>query len=243
MPEFTIKTAFILGAGLGTRLRPLTETCPKPLLPLGGRPLITYAMEHLLSVGIKRFIINTHHLPDSYEQMFPEHQWRGIPISFSYEPLLLDSAGGLKNIEPLLDNDDTILVYNGDIVTNLPLKPLLSAHREGGKEITLVLRSTGSPPNVCLDERHEICDLRNVLGRSGRNVLFTGIYAVNRCFFRRLVQGRPESIIAPFLEMIRNEAGSLGGIVIDQGIWHDAGSLEEYERLNSLLAKNGIKWI
>ena len=61
-----VKTAFVLGAGLGFRLRPLTENCPKPLLPVRGRPLITYALDHLRSVGIRRFIINTHHCACRY---------------------------------------------------------------------------------------------------------------------------------------------------------------------------------
>ncbi|MFO7568460.1 MAG: sugar phosphate nucleotidyltransferase, partial [Smithellaceae bacterium] len=61
-----IKTAFILGAGLGTRLRPLTENMPKPLLPVGGRPIITYAMEHLRAAGVLRFIVNTHHCAEKY---------------------------------------------------------------------------------------------------------------------------------------------------------------------------------
>ncbi len=61
-----IRTAFILGAGLGTRLRPLTESIPKPLLPIGGKPIITYAMEHLRSIGVKCFIVNTHHCADKY---------------------------------------------------------------------------------------------------------------------------------------------------------------------------------
>ena len=60
------KTAFILAAGLGTRLLPLTERSPKPLLEIGGRPIITYAMDHLLKVGVDRFIVNTHHLPEVY---------------------------------------------------------------------------------------------------------------------------------------------------------------------------------
>ena len=93
------KTAFILGAGLGTRLRPLTERCPKPLLEVGGRPVITYAMDHLLSIGVERFIVNTHYCPDVYLQKFPDRSWRGAPIIFRHEAVLLDTAGGLKNIE------------------------------------------------------------------------------------------------------------------------------------------------
>ena len=70
------KTAFILGAGLGMRLRPLTEHCPKPLLAIGKRPVIAYAMDHLLSVGVDRFVINTHHRPEAYQEKFQKiRQW------------------------------------------------------------------------------------------------------------------------------------------------------------------------
>ena len=146
-----IRTAFILGAGLGTRLRPLTEHCPKPLLPVGGRPLITYAMDHCRSIGVERFIVNTHHCAEAYDKAFPGGNWRGMPILFRHEPVLLDTAGGLKNIEDLLEEDETILVYNGDILTDLPLERLLAAHAAGGREVTLALRSDGPLRNVCLD--------------------------------------------------------------------------------------------
>src|SRR4030043_1833431 len=97
-----LRTAFILGAGLGMRLRPLTERCPKPLLEIKGRPIITYVMDHLLKVGVDRFIVNTHHCPEVYSEKFPDRQWRGVPMTFRYEPILLETAGGLKNVEDLL---------------------------------------------------------------------------------------------------------------------------------------------
>ncbi|MEJ2111731.1 MAG: sugar phosphate nucleotidyltransferase, partial [Acidobacteriota bacterium] len=103
------KTAFIPGAGLGTRLRPLTTACPKPLLELGGRPAITYVMDHLLSIGVERFIVNTHHRPEIYLEKFPKRQWRDRKVIFRHEPTLLDTAGGLKNIEDLLEGDETVI--------------------------------------------------------------------------------------------------------------------------------------
>lgn len=235
MTENYIKTAFILGAGQGIRLRPLTDSCPKPLLPLGGRPLITYAMEHLLALGVERFIVNTHHLAAVYHQVFPEKQWRGIPIIFRYEPLLLDTAGGLKNIEDLLEGDDNLLVYNGDVISDLPLRRLLEIHRATGKEVTLALRSSGKPLNVCLNTQNEVCDLRGELGSQGKKCLFTGIYEVKKSFLDRLQPGRPESVITVFLDMIRQQPGSVAGVIIDEGGWYDAGSLEEYEKLNKVL--------
>jgi mannose-1-phosphate guanylyltransferase len=229
-----IKTAFIFGAGLGTRLRPLTETCPKPLLPIGGRPIITYAMDHLITAGVERFIVNTHHCADVYHQVFPDNQWWGIPIVFRYEPILLDTAGGLKNIEDLLADDDSIFVYNGDIISDMPLRPLINTHFSKGKEATLALRSSGFPLNVNIDEQGNICDLRSVLGNSGvRSCLFTGIYIVDTSFLHRLEAGRFESVVPIFIDMIREEPGSVAGVLIDEGRWHDIGSVEEYNRVRA----------
>ncbi len=228
-----VKTAFVLGAGLGTRLRPLTETCPKPLLPVRGRPLITYALDHLRAVGIQRFIINTHHRAERYAEAFPGGQWRGIPIAFRFEPLLLDTGGGLKNIEDLLVEDDRVLVYNGDILTDFPLERLIEAHRAQGREVTLALRSSGEPANVCLDDRGEICDLRFSLGNPGvRRGLFTGIYLVEKAFLRRLKPGEPLSVVPVLVDMLREQPGSVGSVVLDEGSWHDIGSLTAYEEIN-----------
>jgi mannose-1-phosphate guanylyltransferase len=133
MESVKIRTAFILGAGLGMRLRPLTRNCPKPLLPICCRPLITFAMDHCLSIGVERFIVNTHHCAAAYDAAFPDGNWRRAPILFRHEPVLLDTAGGLKNIEELLEEDETILVYNGDILSDLPLSRLLTAHAAAGR--------------------------------------------------------------------------------------------------------------
>jgi len=227
-----INTAFILGAGLGTRLRPLTDNTPKPLLPIGGRPIITYAMEHLQAVGVRRFIINTHHCAGRYAEVFPEGSWRGIPITFRHEPLLLDTAGGIKNIEDLIAEDERIIVYNGDIISSLPLAPLLERHASGNSEVTLVLRSRGPLLNVNIDQNGFICDMRHMLKNPGvQSCLFAGIYIVEKSFLRRLTAGKIESIVPPIVAMIKENPRAAGGVVIDDGYWYDLGTLEEYNKL------------
>lgn len=231
--------AFVLGAGLGTRLRPLTEVRPKPLIPVCNRPLIEYAFDHLLGAGkvqrgrpqtlleIERFIVNTHWLPEVYPRIFPNSSYCGRSIAFRHEPSILETAGGIKNIEDLLGGEPFI-VYNGDILTDLPLGPALDAHRAAGNEVTLVLRSSGGPLQVSLGENGEIADIGGRLSSPvPSRYLFTGVYFVQPEFLRRIPAGEKISVIPIFLEMIRVGA-KLGGVVIDEGHWWDLGSRQQY---------------
>jgi len=227
-----VTTAFILGAGLGTRLRPYTEKTPKPLLPVRGKPLIHRALDHCIAAGIERFIINTHHCPEEYEKTFPDSEYKGHPIDFRFEPVLLETAGGLKNVADLLPKKEPVLIYNGDILTDLTLQPLLEFHSWTNSESTLALRRTGPTQNVTVDfDDGRILDLRRTLHpQQEPNAGYAGICVVEPSLLERIPEGKKESLVPIWLDVI-DSRGRINGIVLDEGEWNDVGTVEVYESL------------
>ena len=132
-----ITQAFVLGAGLGKRLRPLTDDLPKPLIPIYQKPLITFALDHLCGLGIESFVINTHHLAAKFDSL--GGSYAGRPLRLVHEPVLLGTGGGLKNVEGVL-RDEPFIVYSGDILTDFDLAPLVEDIFATGNDVTLALQ-------------------------------------------------------------------------------------------------------
>jgi len=222
------RTAFILGAGLGTRLRPLTDRLPKPLLPLGGAPLVARAMDHLLAAGTRRFIVNTHHLPEAWTAAFPGGEHRGAPLTLAHEPELLDTGGGLANAALLLGEDeDGLVVWNGDILAEPDLAALWSEHAATGAEATLLVRAEGPARNVRVAPDGAVTDLRDRRGSRDPGYQFTGICVVTREFARRIPR-RPESLVEEFLRRIEARPGSVRACLDRTPRWEDIGTPEAY---------------
>ncbi len=236
-----MRKAFILGAGLGTRLRPLTDHLPKPLIPVFHEPLIQHALDHCLGAGLGEFAINTHHLPEAWPAAFPDSRYREAPLSFFHEPVLLETGGGIKNIEAWINNDP-LLVYNGDILTNLPLQKLLRAHRESGNQATLALRSPHAVPEAARNtnvavEGDRIVDMRHARGIHPGTHQFTGIYCIEPDVLARIPVGEKISIVPAFLELAAE--GTLGASIIDEGTWLDLGNRDAYLEAHGL-ANSGL---
>ncbi len=238
-------TAFVLGAGLGTRLRALTARLPKPLLPVCNEPLITLAFQHLRNAGVQRFVINTHWQAHAYASAFPRGSWNDCPLHFSHEsPEVLETAGGLKQAEALLPDSEPFWVYNGDILSSLPLEEALEAHRRSRNEVTLVLRSKGGPLQVSYDAASgRILDIgKRLFPDREAKFLFTGIYLVEPAFLRRIPSGMKIGVVPVFLEMSRAGA-RLGGVVLDSGEWWDLGTREQILSVHKARALSEAPWI
>ena len=227
--------AFVLGAGLGTRLKTLTERLPKPLIPIYGKPLITFAFDQLIAAGAREIVVNTHHCHEEYSKAFPGAEYSGARLIFEHEPILLETAGGIKNVERHFAGQPFV-VYNGDILTNVPVEKALAHHAASGNEVTLVLRSQGEPLHIALDNGR-VVDIAGRLGvEAPQRCLFTGIYIVEPAFLRRIPPQTRISVIPLFMEMIK-EGARLGGVVLDDGVWWDLGTRESYLNVHAALLK------
>lgn len=132
--------AMVLAAGLGTRLRPLTDSLPKALVPVAQRPMIEYSLRLLAHYNIRDVVINLHHHGEQIKQRIGDgHQW-GLDIHYSEETELLDTGGGLLKAKNYL-NDDTFIVINTDVLIDLRLDALIAFHRRHKAAATLVLRA------------------------------------------------------------------------------------------------------
>lgn len=237
------RTAFVLCAGWGQRLQPLTDQVPKPLVPVCGVPLVEFALARVAASGVERIVINTHRLAGEFVRLFPEYpaesRYAGVPVFFRHEKELLETAGGLKNIEDLL-LEGPVLSHNGDILAELDLAALYAAHARSGALCTLALRSSGGPLHVGFDEASGlVTDIRGELGSPAPRFLYTGVCVVSPEFLPRIPSGRPVSFVPVWLEALR-AGGRIGGVVLDGGEWRDLGTIDEYRRVHADLARGAI---
>ncbi|HWB58133.1 MAG TPA: sugar phosphate nucleotidyltransferase [Chthoniobacteraceae bacterium] len=227
------KKAFVLGAGLGTRLRPLTLVRPKPLMPIFGKPLITFALDHLRSVGIESFVINTHHLPEQFDALFQSGEYAGAPVKLVYEPALLETGGGIKNAEPWIGGG-TFIVYSGDILTDIDVAALVGEHLRMKNDVTLALRNTGLATGVAFADGR-VVDIGGKLGHPGQ-FDFANVSVWNAGIFSRIPAGRKISFVPVLVEWIA-QGGSIGGLVLDDRQWFNIGSRAEYLAVHKFIGE------
>ena len=218
--------AMILAAGRGERMRPLTDHMPKPLLKVGGKPLIVWHLERLAKAGFKDIVINHAHLGAQIEATLGNGALWGLSIKYSPEKIALETAGGIANALPLLGSDP-FLVVNGDTFTEidfafLHLKINMLAH--------LVL--IDNPPQHL---QGDFAIDAGMLKNSGKQMLtFSGVGVYHPDLFADIVSGKPAKLAPLLRKAIDNNAATAQYY---QGIWHDIGTPERLKNLDESLLK------
>lgn len=232
-----ITQAFVLGAGLGIRLRPVTDELPKPLVPIYQKPLISFAFDHLIDAGCEKLVVNTHRRPERFAEIFPGSTYRNRGISFLHEPELLGTGGGIKNAESSLAAEPFV-VYSGDLLTDFALAPLLKEHAHAGNDVTLALRETPFPPSIAL-RGGRVVDISGNYGHAGEYD-FANVSVWNPEAVDRIPPKRAISFISTLVEAI-GEGGKIGGVVVNDGRWFNIGSRGQYLEVHRLIAQQRWK--
>ena len=228
-----ITQAFVLSAGLGTRLRPLTDDLPKPLIPIFQKPLVTFTLDHLISLGVERFVINTHKRGELFNNFFSDNHYEGYSITLVHEPDLLETGGGIKNAKRYLGSDPFV-TYSGDIFTDVNLQPLIDEHFRRGNDVTLALRDTGLASEVALRD-HRVVDIANRYGMPG-DLDFANIAVWNPNVFQQIPPHQKISFI-PIVRDWIGKGGKIGGVVMNDGKWFNIGSRAEYLEVHRIILR------
>lgn len=236
--------AMLFAAGLGSRLRPLTNDKPKALVELNGRPLLEIAIRKLMAAGCQEIIVNVHHFADQIVDFLKKKRDFGIHIAISDErEQLLDTGGGLKKAAWFLRDEPAFLIYNVDILTTLDLQKFYQTHIQSGALATLAVRQRSTSRYLLFDEKMQLAGWQNIRTGETRTckpdspptakpLAFSGVHAVSPEIFDWMLEAEVFSIVEVYLRAAAQN--HVVGFLHDEDIWIDAGapdSLQEAEKL------------
>ena len=221
----------ILAAGLGTRLRPYTLHTPKPLFPIGGRPILDHAIDLLADAGCRRVIVNTHHLHHRMDAHLRSCDYP-VPVTAVHEPEILGTGGALANIRQFWE-EEPLLVINADVVVRLDIRRLLSHHRRGAAAATLVVTDNTHFNSVLVKEDGGVTGFDGC-GRSPapeglKCLTFTGLQIIEPAFLDHLPSEPVFSSIDVYRRMIASGHAVHAYLPEDMN-WIDTGTPERYRQ-------------
>jgi mannose-1-phosphate guanylyltransferase len=241
--------AMVLAAGLGTRLRPLTNDRPKALVEIGGRALLELTLTRLASFGVREVIINVHHFADLVIQYLKTHNNFGLQVEISREELLLDTGGGLKKaswffLQDPNRLDEPFILHNVDVVSTIDFRRMLDFHNENHALATLAVQERESSRYLLFDEQGELCgrrigrDQEPELIRSSPNLqalAFSGIHIISPRFLTNMTEEGVFSIIATYLRLA-GQGEKILAFRADEYYWRDLGKLDDLRQAELDLA-------
>jgi len=208
--------AMVLAAGLGTRLRPLTNSRPKALVEVGGRTLLEIALERLRLFGIQEVIVNVHHFADMMVDYLTSKRNFGMRIEISREELLLDTGGGLKKAAWFFRGDtDPFVLHNVDVISSIDLNRMARYHQENGALATLAVHDRTTSRPLVFDE------VLRLQGR-GPGFAFSGIHMISPRLLPMLTEDGVFSIIDSYLRLTA-QGEKILGFRADEYYWRDLG--------------------
>jgi len=244
--------AMILAAGLGTRLRPLTNERPKALVEVSGRTLLEITIHRLASFGVRDFIINVHHFADKVVEYLAQEKNFGFRIEISREDALLDTGGGLKKAAWFfLDgpNDDPLILHNVDVISTIDLSRMLQSHAENHALATLAVQDRDTSRYLLFDERSELCGRQ--AGRDGtadmvrpatkiQALAFSGVHVISPRLLPMISEEGVFSIITTYLRLA-GQKEKIQAFGADEYYWRDLGKPESIVQVESDVAENRLQ--
>lgn len=237
--------AMILAAGLGTRLRPLTNDRPKALVEIAGRTLLEINLSRLRDIGVREVIVNVHHFPDMVADYLKKNGDFGMRIEVSREDDLLDTGGGLKKAawffqESSNDAEVPFLLHNVDVLSAVDLDRMVDFHRQHDALATLAVRNRKTSRYLLFDEQNRLCGRRSgndnadIVGSSKHSeaLAFSGIHVISPRFLTMMREHGAFSIITSYLRLAA-DGEKIVGFRSDASYWRDLGkpdSLQQAER-------------
>lgn len=228
----------VLAAGLGTRLRPLTDRLPKPLLPILNQPMLTGNLLLLRHAGVREVVVNLHHLGAAIRDTLGDGRGLGIELRYSEESILLGTGGGVRRVLPWLAERGTFLVLNGDTLVDCDLRAALARHRARGAVATLLLHrhpDAAAYGAVGLDGRGRVEAIGDLLGpRPASDLLFAGVHLLEPALLEPLSAEEPSCIIRQaYAPAIRAGLPVYGDPAVS--FWADLGTPSRYLAVQRLL--------
>ncbi|TAK21287.1 MAG: NDP-sugar synthase [Chloroflexota bacterium] len=234
------RQAAVFCAGEGTRLRPLTAHCPKPMLPVAGRPILAYLLEWLAEQGVQTVAINLHHRPDALTREIGDGAAFGLRVAYTREPSLLGSAGALRPMASILT--ETFVAIYGDTLTTLPLEPLTRLHSESGALFTMALIDHPRPTEagiVALEDTKPwhgglAGRVMRILEKPRPDEIFStianaGIFIIDPAAIELVPAYRPSDIARDLIPAILASGGIVAGwLVPTDAVISDVGTPDGY---------------
>lgn len=214
---------FVLAAGLGTRLRPLTDDRPKALVEVGGMTLLERTIHTLEAAGIEHIVVNIHHFADKMRAFIGSQRWKAKVDISDESGLLLDTGGGLKKAAPLFAGTGNILVHNVDILSEIDLRDVERKHEADGNLVTLCVSSRETKRLLEFDGEGRL------VGRAEHGLAFSGISVVSPALFALLPEAdHPYPVIDEYIRLSR-EGHRIGSYIHPADRWLDVGKPETLE--------------